>query len=103
MKAILTFASKKITMLTGSKCCQKCGSSQIVKNGSNSSGNPKYKCKSCSFSGVFQTVRKSEAFKEMVIQAAQERSSARGLGRIFGISYQTVLRWIKKKPNHSQP
>lgn len=67
-----------------------------MKNGSNSSGNPKYKCKACGFGGVFQSVRKSEAFKKMVVQAAQERTSSRGLGRVFGISHQTALRWIKK-------
>jgi insertion element IS1 protein InsB len=86
-------------MVLEKKCCHKCGSEHIVKNGSNSSGNPKYKCKMCGFGGVFQTVRKSEEFKEMVIKAAQERSSARGLARTFGISHQTVLVWLKKKPN----
>ncbi len=64
-------------------------------------GNPKYKCKSCGFGGVFQTVRKDEAFKEMVVRAAQDRSSSRGLARTFQISYQTALRWIKKKPSRS--
>ncbi len=86
-------------MVTEHKCCHKCGSEHIVKNGSNGSGNPKYKCKACGFGGVFQTVRKSEAFKELVVKAAQERSSSRGLARTFGISHQTALRWIKKKPN----
>ncbi|MBN8589833.1 MAG: IS1 family transposase [Rhodothermia bacterium] len=89
-------------MVIEKKCCHKCGSEHIVKNGSNSSGNPKYKCKACGFGGVFQSVRKSEAFKEMVVQAAQERTSSRGLGRVFGISHQTALRWIKKKHNPSR-
>lgn len=85
-------------MVIERKCCHQCGSDQIVKNGSNGAGNPKYKCKTCGFGGVFQTVRKSEDFKEMVIKAAQERSSARGLARTFGISPQTALNWIKKSP-----
>ena len=89
-------------MITEIKVCRKCQSEKIVKNGSNSSGNPKYKCKNCGFGGVFQSVRKDEAFKERVVKAAQERTSARGLGRTFGISYQTALRWIKKKRSPCQ-
>jgi transposase-like protein len=85
-------------MVTEHKSCHKCGSAQIVKNGSNGVGNPKYKCKSCGFGGVFESVRKSADFKEMVVRAAQERSSSRGLGRTFGISHVTALRWIKKRP-----
>ena len=84
-------------MVTEHKTCHKCQSSHIVRNGSNSSGNPKYKCKDCCFGGVFETRRKSEDFKETVIRAAQERSSSRGLARTFGISHQTALNWIKKK------
>ena len=93
---------KNRKMVSEVKCCRKCGSSKIVRNGSNSAGNPKYKCKDCGFGGVFESVRKSEAVKEQVIRAAQERSSSRGLGRIFGISHVTALNWIKKKPSDSQ-
>ena len=88
-------------MVLEKKCCRKCGSDQIVKNGSNGVGNPKYKCKACGFGGVFQTMLPSEEFKETVIRAAQERSSSRGLARTFGISHQTALNWIKKKPKIS--
>lgn len=84
------------------KSCQKCGSEHIVKNGTNGVGNPKYKCKACGFGGVFQTLRKSEEFKETVVKTGQERASSRGLGRAFGISHQTALNWIKKKQNPSQ-
>ena len=58
------------------KCCQKYGSEHIVKNGTNGSGNPKYKCKACDFGGVFQTLRASENFREMVVKADQERTSS---------------------------
>lgn len=89
-------------MVIEKKCCHRCGSDPIVKNGHNGVGNPKYKCKACGFGGVFQTKRPSEEFKETVVRAAQERSSSRGLARTFGISHVTALRWIKKKPNPSQ-
>lgn len=85
-------------MVNENHTCRKCQSKNIVKNGCNNVGNPKYKCKECGFGGVFQTLRKSEEFKEMVVRAAQERSSSRGLKRIFGISHQTALNWIKKSP-----
>jgi len=84
----LLYLQKKITK---SHTCSCCSSTNIVKNGS---GNPKYKCKDC---GVFKSLRKSEEEKEMLIRASQERCSSRGLGRIFGISHQTALNWIKKK------
>jgi transposase-like protein len=92
-------------MITEKKCCVKCGSDQIVKNGSNRVSNRKYKCKSCGFGGVFESKRKSEEFKEMVVRAAQERTSSRGLARTFGIGHTTALKWIKKSrttPRHSQ-
>lgn len=89
-------------MINEVKVCRKCGSEHIVKNGSNSAGNPKYKCKSCGFGGVFQSVRKSEEFKDMVVRASLERSSSRGLARTFGISHETALRWIKKSPISSR-
>lgn len=82
--------------------CSRCGSEQIVKNGYNSSKNPKYKCKECGFGGVFKSKLTDEATKEQIIKAAQERSSARGLGRIYGLSHTTILRYIKKKPNRFQ-
>ena len=84
-------------MIVTAHQCRRCHSENIVKNGYNGSGNPKYKCKDCGFGGVFESRRKSEEFKETVVRASQERSSSRGLARTFGISHQTALNWIKKK------
>jgi transposase-like protein len=89
-------------MVTEKKCCVKCGSDQIVKNGSNRVSNRKYKCKSCGFGVVFESRRKSEEFKEMVVCAAQERTSSRGLARTFGIGHTTATQVDKKKQNNSQ-
>jgi transposase-like protein len=61
-------------MVTEKKCCATCGSDQIVKNGLNQVHSRKYKCKSCSFEGVFESRRKLEAFKEMVVRDAKERT-----------------------------
>jgi transposase-like protein len=84
-------------MVLQAVCCRKCGSEQIVKNGYNAVRNPKYKCKACGFGGVFETKRISAEVKEQLIKSSQERSSARGLGRIYKISHTSVLRLIKKK------
>ena len=84
-------------MIIEVKRCTKCQSENLVKNGKNGVGNPRFKCKDCGFSGVLQTLRKSEAFKEMVILAAQDRTSSRGLARVFKVSHQSALNWVKKK------
>jgi len=77
--------------------CRRCHSVNLVRNGSNGVGNPKATCKDCGFSGVLNPKRADESTKEKVAKAYQERSSLRGVGRIFDISHQTVLRWTKKK------
>ena len=83
-------------MITENFNCRKCQSADVVKNGSNASGNPKFKCNDCGFTGVIKSLRKSDEVKEQLIKAAQERVSSRGLGRMFGVSGNTALRWIKK-------
>jgi transposase-like protein len=94
----LVFLRAKKDMIAEVKCCAKCQSTNLVKNGSNGVGNPKYKCKDCGFGGVINSRRKSEEVKENLLKASQERSSSRGLARIFGVSHQTALNWIKKSP-----
>jgi len=86
-------------MVSKNHCCRKCNSENIKKNGYNAVKNPKYKCKDCGFGGVFQSKRPSEETKEQIIKASQERSSARGLARIYGLTHPTILRYIKKKRN----
>ncbi len=85
-------------MITTLHSCARCQGTALVRNGTNSANNPKYKCKTCGFSGVLVTRRKSATEKEQAVAAYQERASARGVGRIFGISHQTALNWVKKKP-----
>ncbi|RTQ53792.1 helix-turn-helix domain-containing protein [Hymenobacter gummosus] len=40
----------------------------------------------------------SEAHKAKILRAYQERTSLRGLTRVFGVSRQTVTAWLKKSP-----
>jgi transposase-like protein len=39
----------------------------------------------------------TDAFKEWVLVAYQERASMRGIARVFGISGNTLTRWLKEK------
>ena len=76
--------------------CRDCQSTNIVKNGFNVYGNQQYQCKDCGASKVLQpTVKYTEERKEEVLKAYQERSSLRGVARIFGISRKTVTGWLK--------
>jgi transposase-like protein len=78
--------------------CAKCGSTHLVRNGKNRVGNPRYKCKDCSYCGVLESRRAPESLKERAIAMAQERSSLRGIARVLGCSASSVSSWIKKKP-----
>ena len=41
--------------------------------------------------------------KEEILRAYQERSSLRGLERTFGVSRQTVSKWLKQNNRTSPP
>ena len=76
--------------------CRSCGSDNIIKNGTNKCGNPQYHCKAC---GVYRVLKPkeghSQARREQVLKAAQERVSLRGIERIFDVCRQTVATWSR--------
>ncbi|MEI7475432.1 MAG: IS1 family transposase [bacterium] len=77
--------------------CTKCQSSKIVKNGHNASGKQQYLCKNCGAHRILESEKKyNEARKGEIIRAYLERTSLRGLERIFHVSRQTVSDWLKK-------
>ena len=49
------------------------------------------------------TVKYSPKRKEEILRAYQERSSLRGSERTFGVSRQTVSKWLKQKAEHLPP
>jgi transposase-like protein len=75
--------------------CRTCGSENIVKNGRNKAGNAQYHCKDC---GAYRVLVPKSAEqperRRQVLQAYRERASLRGLGRIFGVARQSVLKWL---------
>ena len=76
--------------------CNSCESRNLVKNGFSVSKKQKYICKNCGFNGVVNPERRyTEAEKEMIMNAYQERSSMRGVCRIFGVGFPTLSKWLK--------
>jgi len=82
--------------------CKSCASENITKNGKAPNGKQKYHCKDCGRYGILNpSVKYTEEEKERILRAYEERSSLRGLERTFGVSRQTVAKWIKKSPKSS--
>ena len=77
--------------------CTRCGSEDIVRNGTTRYGKQQYKCKSCGRYSVLEpSVKYTEDDKEQMLAAYQERQSMRGVERVFGVRWQTLSRWLKK-------
>ena len=78
--------------------CRVCGSTNIVRNGTNKCGQAQYHCKACGAYRVLEPVPAySEAMKRTILNTYKERASLRGLQRIFGVARRTVLRWLKTR------
>jgi IS1 family transposase len=78
--------------------CPHCQASGLRKYGLAPNGKQRFICRSCGRTsrsspgqGAYSDVRKAE-----ILRAYQERTSLRGLTRIFGVSRQTVTAWLKK-------
>ena len=83
--------------------CPHCHSAALVKYGYAPDGRQRYRCKTCHKqhrenprTNAYSTERKQE-----ILNAGQERSSLRGLTRTFGVSRNTVTKWIKKRLENS--
>ena len=75
--------------------CHRCGSQEIVKNRTNKCGNAQYHCNNWGAYRVLEPKRPySETDKQTILKIYLERTSLRGLERIFGVCRQTVARWI---------
>ena len=80
------------------KNCPECGSDDIVRNGTDYKGDQKFHCHDCN---AYRTLeprgRYSEEIKNLLLRAYQERASMRGVERIFGVTRQTLARWMVEK------
>jgi transposase-like protein len=79
--------------------CRQCGSTDLVKNGHNASGSRQYHCKACGAYLVLDPKSRSypEEEKERILRAYRERGSMRAIERIFGVSRNTLSRWLEKR------
>jgi len=78
------------------ECGTQCGSTNIVKNGTDYKGDQKFHCRDCGAYGTLEPYGHSypDAFKEFALRIYLERASMRGVARILGIARQTLARWI---------
>jgi transposase-like protein len=85
-------------MITIKLQCPRCQSEDLVRNGRTAKGKQKYLCRSCGRQSRDnpQSNAYSEARKEEILRAYREKSSLRGISRIFGVSRNTVSSWVKK-------
>jgi transposase-like protein len=80
--------------------CQHCGSDRIVRNGRAPNGKQRFLCRTCGRQCRQNPSPRgyTEAEREQILRAYQERSSLRGLQRTFGVAPATVVKWLKKSP-----
>jgi IS1 family transposase/transposase-like protein len=92
---------KKTNMEKKAVQCPRCGSSVIVKNGSNANGKKKFLCKDCSRQFVENPQNKtiSDAEWRIVDKLLVERISLAGIARAVSISKRWLQEYVKKKRN----
>ena len=84
-------------MKAGIGKCTKCKSENILKNGHSKNGKQQYVCKDCGAHRILDPEKDySEERKAEILRAYEERTSLRGLNRIFHVARQTVSGWLKK-------
>jgi transposase-like protein len=84
--------------------CPACGSGKVIRHGFAPHGVQRFRCRGCGRVFVRDVDRRgyTEAFKEQVLAAYQERASMRGIARVFGISRNTLTRWLREKGGASR-
>lgn len=85
-------------MVSMKMTCRHCGSENIIRDGMTTNGKQRYACHDCGRRSRENpgTREYSSERKAEILRAYQERSSLRGLQRTFGVSRQTVTKWLKK-------
>jgi len=79
--------------------CPYCKSADIVKNGSNDVGTPKYLCKSCSrqFVENSKNPRITKEQKDLIDKLLLERLSMAGIARVVGVSERWLQTYVNQK------
>ena len=88
--------------------CPLCGHDKPHKHGKTSKGSQRYFCSKCqqTFTDTFDTLyyrrQVSEEDVRIVLQAHTEGSSLRGISRISGLAYDTVVRLVQAAAQKAQ-
>lgn len=79
-------------MVTIHLTCRQCGSDNIVRNGLTTNGTQRFLCRDCGRRSreTPQSNGYTDAAREVILRAYEERSSLRGLSRTVGVSRNTV-------------
>ena len=91
-------------MITITLKCRFCESEKLVRDGFTRNQKQRLRCRDCQRVSRENpaTPGYSDAEKERILNAYEERSSLRGLERTFGVSRKTVSVWLKKKTKTSR-
>lgn len=86
-------------MIISTLRCRHCSSEKLVRDGHTTNGKQRFWCNDCQRSSREnpQPNGYTQAQREQILRAYEERSSMRGLERTFGVSRYTVSAWLKKK------
>ena len=80
------------------KICPKCKSYNICKDGI-MNHKQRYLCKSCKYCFTRKQIELGTNGKDKLVKQAinlhLENMSFRGIGRLLGVNYQTVINWLK--------
>jgi len=79
--------------------CPDCDSPNVIRHGTTPQATQRLRCKDCKRTFINPADQRgySQAFKEQVLAAYQERASMRGIARVFKISRNTLTTWLKEK------
>lgn len=85
-------------METVAPACPSCVSNNVKKAGFSRFGKQRYKCRNCTRSFCLDPNGQNAdpQRKAQILAACQERMSQRGIARVFGVSRNTVTKWLKK-------
>jgi len=76
--------------------CSKCGCGGVHKKGFTTSRNQRYFCKSCGNKFTAEPKLYSEETRQLAIKIYYSGVSGLGVGKVFDMHHNNVVRWIKK-------
>ncbi len=85
--------------------CPDCDSPRVIRHGTTPQATQRFRCKDCKRTFINPADQRgySQAFKEQMLAAYQERASLRGISRVFKISRNTLTQWLKQKGGLCRP